>query len=267
MVLTMQPSLKTVGLSKFYGRKRALSDLNLEIPEGSIYGLIGPNGAGKTTALTILAGYLQATSGIASLYGQPVRPGSLNSSIPVGFASPQFPLPDYLTTKEVLYTCGRMHHLEGDALNTRMEYFLEMMDLQSSGNQFICHHSHGMRQKLSLACALIHDPKIVILDEPFLGLDPACIYRIIRFLIPLASEGRTIVVSSHDISLMERICNRVGILHEGILEKEIALSSDTNPALKGNAETRPWSVLETALWEIAGTPAFKAPTWLWQHGR
>ena len=258
----MQLSLKAVGLSKSYGKKKALVDLNLRIRAGSIYGLIGPNGAGKTTALAILAGYIQATSGGAWAFGLPILPGNRAVSTSMGFSSPQFPLPDYLTATEMLSTCGRMHRLDVKEVGMRVAYLLEFMDLQSSGNQYICHYSQGMRQKLSLACAFLHAPKICILDEPFLGLDPISIYKLICLLLQLASGGRTILVSSHDMALMERICARVGILHEGVLQKEIVLAPTAGSTPAGINRHRPLSFLESALWEIAGTPAFKEPSWI-----
>jgi len=262
MVLAMQLSLKAIGLSKSYGRKKALNDLNLKIRAGSIYGLIGPNGAGKTTALAILAGYIQATSGTALCFGQPILPGNREFSSNLGFSSPQFPLPDYLNATEILLTCGRMHRLDIRELNRRVAYLLDLMDLQSAGSQFICHYSQGMRQKLSLACAFIHAPDICILDEPFLGLDPTSTYRLICLLLLLASKGRTILVSSHDMALMERICTRVGILHEGVLQKEIVLASTADPILVDSFKPRSLSFLESALWEVAGTPAFNGPSWI-----
>lgn len=258
----MQLSLKAVGLSKCYGKKKALMGLNIKIRAGSIYGLIGPNGAGKTTALAILAGYIRATSGTAWAFGQPILPGKRALSGSIGFASPQFPLPDYLTAAEMLSTCGRMHGLDVREAGTRMAYLLDLMDLQSSSRQYICHYSQGMRQKLSLACAFIHAPQICILDEPFLGLDPTSIYRLSCLLMQLASGGRTILVSSHDMALMERICTRVGILHEGVLQKEMVLASAAGPSLASLAKPRPISFLESALWEIAGTPDFKGPSWI-----
>lgn len=262
MVLAMQLSLKAVGLSKSYDKKKALIDLNLKIRAGSIYGLIGPNGAGKTTALAMLAGYIQPSSGAAWALGQPILPGSPEVSARVGFSSPQFPFPDYLTAIEILSTCGRMHRLELKEVGKRVADLLALMDLQSAGSQYICHYSQGMRQKLSLACAFIHTPPICILDEPFLGLDSTSAYRVIRLLIQLAAKGRTILVSSHDMALMERLCNRVGILHEGVLQKEIVLAPAADSILTDIPKYRSLSVLESALWGIAGTPTFKEFSWI-----
>jgi ABC-2 type transport system ATP-binding protein len=258
----MKWNLETALLSKMYEKTAALTGLNLKIAPGTIYGLIGPNGAGKTTTLAILGCLINATSGNAWICGEKVRPGCRELAAKVGFSSPQFPLLDYLSGYEILSTCGRMHQLPPKEVRKRIYDLLDLLDLRSAESQFICHYSHGMRQKLSLACALIHSPEIILLDEPFLGLDPVSVYRLTYLLKQMSTHGRTILISSHDMTLIERLCHKVGILHQGVLQREIALAptSAAISTMEPNVCTQ--SPLETALWEVAGIPGIKALSWI-----
>jgi ABC-2 type transport system ATP-binding protein len=258
----MKPNFAAVNISKIYGKTQALNGLNLEIEPGSIYGLIGPNGAGKTTSLAVLAGLIRPTSGTVWMFGQQIRPGSRELASAIGFSSPQFPLFDYLTGIEMLSACGLMHGLAVTEVKKRMNDLLDLMDLESAAKEYISLYSQGMKQKIALACALIHAPEILILDEPFLGLDPTTLYRLVCLFRQMAVKGRTLIISSHNMTLVERLCNRVGILFKGVLQREIAvaLSCDGTPA--GVSETKPLSMLESALWEVAGTPESKELAWI-----
>jgi ABC-2 type transport system ATP-binding protein len=258
----MKPNIETVDLSKNYGKIQALSGLSFEVEAGTIYGLIGPNGAGKTTSLAILAGLIQPTSGHARILGQRVRPGARESASRIGFSSPQFPLFDYLTGIEMLSACGLMHGLPAREVKKRMSDLMDLMDLGSASTQYICTYSQGMKQKLALACALIHAPEAVLLDEPFLGLDPTSIYRLVQLFTQMAANGRTMIISSHHMALVERLCNRVGILNKGILQREIAVTTKSFEPSATTSETKPVSMLESALWEVIGTPESKEITWI-----
>jgi ABC-2 type transport system ATP-binding protein len=252
----MKPNLAAVNISKTYGNIHALNGFNVEIEPGSIYGLIGPNGAGKTTSLAILSGLIQPTSGNVWMLGQQVRPGSRKLASAIGFASSQFPLFDYLTGIEMLSACGLMHGLAVTEVKSRMSDLLELMDLESAAKEYISLYSQGMKQKIALACALIHAPEIVLMDEPFLGLDPATVYRLVCLFRQMAARGRTLIISSHDMALVERLCNRVGVLFKGVLQREIAVAPSCA------AETKPVSMLESALWEVVGTPESKGLAWI-----
>jgi ABC-2 type transport system ATP-binding protein len=256
----MNLSVTAEGLSKAYGKILALNELSFKVEPGSIYGLIGPNGAGKTTSLAILAGLIQPTSGAAWILGLQVRPGNRQLASKVGFSSPQFPLFDYLTGVEVLSACGLMHGLASQEVKRRTSDLLELLDLQSASGQYISQYSQGMRQKLGLACGLIHAPDVLILDEPFLGLDPASIYRLDCCFRQIAANERTIILSSHNMALVERLCNRVGILHKGTLQREIELASKSDRPPKTQYEAN--SILESALWEVVGTPETKELSWI-----
>lgn len=260
--MTMIIGVSAVGVSKVYGKAPALNGLNFKVEAGSIYGLIGPNGAGKTTSLAILAGLIKPDSGVAWIMGKQVQPGCRTLVSRIGFSSPQFPLFDYLTGLELLSTCGLMHGLSSKEVVERSNDLLELMDLQSAAGQYICHYSHGMRHKIGLACALIHVPDILLLDEPFLGLDPASNCRLICILEKMAAKGHTIIVSSHDMALVEHLCNRVGILHKGVLQREIVMTPRTAsfPLLQPQTYNR--SPLATAFWDIVGTPELKDLSWI-----
>ena len=195
MVLTVKLSVVSTNLSKAYGKTQALNRLNLKVEAGSIYGLIGPNGAGKTTSLALLAGLIRPTSGTVWILGRQVRPGCRELASGIGFSSPQFPLLDYLTGFEVLLACGLMHGLKSQEVKRRISDLLELMDLQSAAGQYVCQSSQGMKQKLGLACALIHAPEVFLLDEPFLGLDPTSIYRLVCLFGQMARNGRTIIIT------------------------------------------------------------------------
>jgi ABC-2 type transport system ATP-binding protein len=255
-------SVSATDLSKTYGNVPALSKLNLRIEAGSIYGLIGANGAGKTTSLAILAGLIEPDSGTAWILGKQVKAGCGSLRSRVGFSSPQFPPFDYLTGFEMLSTCGLMHGLTSREAKKRSTDLLELMDLQSAAGQYISHYSQGMRQKLGLACALIHAPGVLLLDEPFLGLDPASNFRLVCTLEHMAVKGQTIVLSSHNMLLVERLCNRAGILHKGFLEREIDMAPKDTCVSTSQSSTEPNPGLEAAYWETVGAPESKTLSWI-----
>ncbi len=258
----MNPSVTVANLTKVYGAAPALLDLSLEVQPGSIYGLIGPNGAGKTTALAILAGLIRPTSGSVRILGFPVCPGGGSIASRIGFFSGQFPFFDYLTGAELLLTCGLMHGLPARETQRRAGDLLDLFELGPAAGQYVAQYSQGMRNKLGLACALIHAPAVLILDEPFAGLDPASVYRLFSCFRRIAASGRTVVLSAHEMALVERLCSRVGVLHRGVLRREIVPGSGGIP---GEGEASPAdSRLESALWEIIGRPEVRVIPWL--HG-
>ncbi len=257
----MSKSVAVVELSKTYGKFTALSRLNFTVSTGTIYGLIGPNGAGKTTALAIMAGLIQPTAGAAWILGKRVAIGTGRLANQVGFCSPQFPYFDYLKGGEILLTCGLMHGLTSGEAKVRMRDLLGLLDLESCAGQFVHQYSQGMRLKLGLACAIIHAPEVLLLDEPVTGLDPITVYRLVCVLRRMADKGRTIVLSSHDMALVERLCDKVGVLHQGSLQREIDVASGKDGTRLNSHETdRPR--LESLLWEIVGKPETKELIWV-----
>ena len=162
----------------------------------------------------------------------------------------------------MLSACGLMHGLAAAEVKQRAGDLLDLMDLTSASEEYLCLYSQGMKQKMALACALIHSPEILLMDEPFLGLDPMAIYRLDCLFRQLAAEGRTLILSSHNMALVERLCSRVGILFQGVLQREFAIVSPGGGLVGSSLEARPMSTLETALWEVAGVPESKKPIWM-----
>ncbi len=255
----MIPVVAVTDLSKLYRNHMALAHVSFVVPKGCIYGLIGPNGAGKTTTLSILAGLVSATSGKVSLLGMDAGANRTRLASKVGFASPHFSFFDYLSGAEVILACGLMHGLGGQEAQRRMQDLFVLLDFEAAAGHYLYEYSQGMLQKLRLACALIHAPEVLLLDEPFLGLDPASVYCLVRTLARMSAQGRTIVLTSHDLSLVERLCHRAGILHEGSFRREIPLAPESagRPVFM---ESR--SGLEAALWEVAGTPELRELSWM-----
>jgi len=254
----MNPSIAVIDLSKNYGKCVAVNKLSFKVEPGVVYGLIGPNGAGKTTTLSILAGLVSASSGHAAILGMGVEPNRRELVAKVGFASSRYSFFDYLTGAEMLLTCGLMHDLKAREVKARMDELLAVMDLEDAAGHYLYEYSQGMRQKLGLACALIHAPEVLLLDEPFTGLDPTSVYRISRMLRQMSDRGRTIVLTSHDLALVERLVDRVGILHQGALRREIQQEPARGQATTAGVHSR----LEAVLWEVVGTPQFKELSWI-----
>jgi ABC-2 type transport system ATP-binding protein len=234
----------------------ALSRLSFTVASGTIYGLIGPNGAGKTTTLSILAGLVLPSSGSAFILGMEAGPNRGGLVEKIGFASPQLSFFDYLTGAEVVSTCALLHGLKKAAAASRMNDLFALLDLQAAAGNYLYQYSHGMRQKLGIACALVHAPQVLLLDEPFLGLDPTSVYRLFRTLRHMSARGRTVVVTSHDLALVARLCDRVGILHEGSLKCEVRLP------LPEGGDTAVGKPLESLLWEVVGEPECQELSWI-----
>ncbi|MEJ2144176.1 MAG: ABC transporter ATP-binding protein [Acidobacteriota bacterium] len=259
----MTLSIEVTKLSKNYGRTEALKGLSFSVAPGSIYGVIGPNGAGKTTTLSILAGLRTPTSGTVRILGVEVRPNHPELMSRIGFFSPQFGMFDYLKGYEILSTCGLMHGLSVAETNRRATDLLELLDLKAAASHFIYQYSQGMQLKLGLACALIHAPEVLFLDEPFGGLDNTSVYRLIVTLRHMVSRGKTVLLTSHDLGQVERVCDHVGVLHEGVLKHEARLSaSRTDPQSQQPASNDRAPSLESLLWDVVGVPQVVELSWL-----
>lgn len=254
----MTNAIEVRGLFKSYGRVEALRGLNFDVPRGSIYGLIGPNGAGKTTTLAILAGLMAPTAGQAFVLGSAVCAGDETLKSKIGFASPQFTYFDYLSGDEMLNVCGLMHGLGRDESARRTADLLAMLDLDGADRHYLYEYSLGMRQKIGLACALIHSPEVLLLDEPFESLDPTAVFRLMHTLEQMKTRGKTILLTSHDLGLVERVCDRVAILHEGVVKQEIDRSE-----LAGDSRVAHSSIpLEARLWDVVGKPEARELSWI-----
>ena len=200
-----------------FWRKRVcvLSQLDLTVHEGEVFGYLGPNGAGKTTTLKLLMGLLRPTSGEARILGRP--PGDVRMQQQVGFLPEQPSFYDYLTGRELLNFYGQLLGLDRPTRRERVERLAHQLRIESALDLQLRKYSKGMLQRIGLAQALLNDPRVVLLDEPMSGLDPIGRREVRNLLLRLKSEGRTVFFSSHIIPDVEIVCDRVGILVGGRL--------------------------------------------------
>jgi ABC-2 type transport system ATP-binding protein len=210
-------------LSKTYGGKlfkkgfRALDGVSITVGPGSVFGLLGPNGAGKTTLVKILLGLARATSGTARLFGEPV--GATEPRARVGYLPEAHRLPLYLTGRQVLELFGQMCGRDLAWVKARVPKLLELVDMTSSADRKVREYSKGMQQRIGLAQALIHDPELVILDEPTDGVDPVGRAAIREVVLDLKRSGKTIFINSHLLMEVELVCDRVVIMDKGRIVK------------------------------------------------
>ncbi|MGQ0552886.1 MAG: ABC transporter ATP-binding protein [Planctomycetota bacterium] len=205
------------GLGKRYGGHHAVRDLTLTVQRGEVFGFLGPNGAGKTTTIRMLMGILVPTSGHALIDGLNCHLQRTEVMRRVGYL-PDVPIfYDFLRGREILEFVGEMHGLSRAESRQRTERLFEEFGLAEAGEEYAVNYSMGMRKKLGLACALIHDPAVLILDEPTNGLDPRASREVQERLRASAAEGRTIFLSTHLLDMAERLCSRIGIIHQGAL--------------------------------------------------
>ncbi len=209
--------IETVGLTKRFGDKVAVDSLNLSIGKGEFFCFLGPNGAGKTTTIKMLTGLLKPTGGNAVLGGMDIQRDPVGTKSILGYIPDTPFLYDKLTGREFMRFVAGLYQLPKEALNGRSEELLELFEVRHVGDQLIENYSHGMRQKLSFASCFLHDPKIVIVDEPWVGLDPKNIRFVKEFLKQKTREGLTVFMSTHTLSLIEDVADRIGIIHKGKL--------------------------------------------------
>ena len=196
----------------------AVRDLNLSVERGHVYGLLGPNGSGKSTTLKIILGLVSATRGSTEIFGRDSR--DVASRNAVGFLPENPYFYRYLTGAETLRFHGRLCGLSGNRLTKRVEELLELVGLTTSRDRRLAGYSKGMLQRIGLAQALVHDPKLLVLDEPTAGVDPAGSRGIRDLILNLKKRGLTVLLSSHLLAQVQEICDRVGILANGVLVRE-----------------------------------------------
>ena len=211
------PAIVARGLAKAYtGGVVALVSLDLEVRSGEVLGLVGQNGAGKTTALSLLAGRLRPTAGTAAVLGIDTARDPLGVRRLAGFLPGGDDTFERLTGREIVELCARLHGLASADAVSRATDLLDLLDLAEADRDRLADtYSTGMRRKVQLACALVHAPRVLLLDEPLTGLDPVAAAVVRRLLRDLAARGRAVVVSSHALDAVERLCDRVVVLHEG----------------------------------------------------
>ena len=197
------------------GTVQALNGLSLTMFDNEILGLIGPNGAGKTTSIKILVGLLKADAGKVTVLGQDIEGDPISYKAQIGYMPEAPSLPDYLTTSEFLGYVARIRNVPKDQIEGKVQTFLKDLDMGVKSNELISTLSKGMRAKLAFAAATIHDPKLLILDEPLIGIDPAGQHLLKDRLTAIAHRGGSVLVSTHQLDTAERLCTKVAIIHHG----------------------------------------------------
>ena len=214
-------------LSKSYGRHVAVDRLDLDVGEGEVFGFLGPNGAGKTTTIRMLLGLVRPTSGVAEVLGREVGAHRAEVLPRVGALIERPALYEYLSGRDNLRCFG---DVLGGVGGSRIDELLDLVDLRARQQDRVRSYSLGMRQRLAIAVALLHDPAVLILDEPANGLDPAGIAEIRRLLRQLAERGRTVFMSSHVLAEVQQTCDRVAIIAAGRLVRVASVAELVRPA-------------------------------------
>ncbi|KPJ78950.1 MAG: ABC transporter [Deltaproteobacteria bacterium SG8_13] len=204
-------------ITKKYISFVAVDNLTLTVNRGEIFGFIGPNGAGKTTTIKIISGIMQPTSGSIRINGIDVRQNPVEAKRNIGFIPDRPYLYEKLTGMEFLGFTADMYGVNGNGFREKAVRELKRFSLFDWADELIESYSHGMRQRLIFASALVHDPKVIVVDEPMVGLDPAAIIMVKDLFQQLASRGATIFMSTHTLKVAEDVCDRIGVIHRGRL--------------------------------------------------
>lgn len=213
----MEYAIETRELTKDFAALRAVDTLDLRVPRGSFYGFLGPNGAGKSTTIKMLTGLMAPSSGTATVLGQDMASDGLAAKARIGVVPEDLCLFDNLTAREYLIFIGRMYRVEKSIIGQRSEELFALLGLEDTEKTLIADFSHGMKKKLSLGAALIHDPELLFLDEPFEGIDAITSRTIRGVLDRFVERESTIFLTSHILEVVEKLCTHVGIIHQGRL--------------------------------------------------
>ena len=211
------PFVDIRGLTKKYGSFLALSDLDLQIRSGELFALLGPNGAGKTTTMRMLMGILKPSAGTARIDGLDCFADRVAVKRLVGFLPDEPVFHDYLRGIEIIRFVGGMHGLSAAEIEARAWPLIERVELADATHEFAVNYSRGMKKKLGLVCALLHEPHLLILDEPTSGLDPIATRRLNELLLEKTRAGMTVLLSSHLLDQVQKLCRRMAIISGGRL--------------------------------------------------
>ena len=212
-------------LCKQFGDLTAVDNINLNVGAGELFGFLGPNGAGKTTTIKMLIGLLRPTSGVCRIGGFDVHEQPLEARRVLGYIPDNPFLYEKLTGREFLHFMADLYSVSPAGREQRIDDLLELLDLRDKGNDLVGGYSRGMRQKIALAGALIHSPRVIFLDEPTVGLDPRGARTMRDILREMCSRGTTVFISTHILEIAERLCDRVAIINKG---RMIALGTMTD---------------------------------------
>jgi len=247
------PAISVRDLRKVYGNKAAVDGLSLTVPRGCFFGFLGPNGAGKSTTIRMLTGLIPPTSGSIELLGMPMPEQALEIKKRIGLVPDESLLFDRLTGGEFLEFVGRMYGLARPVARERSRALLSLFELQDNGRKLIAEYSKGMRKRVAMAASLIHHPDLFLMDEPFEGVDAVGARLMKDILVDQVRRGATIFLTSHVLEVVERLCDRVAIIHDGRIVTEGALRD-----LRAGSET-----LEDLFVRVVGAEkAFERLEWL-----
>lgn len=209
--------IRLTNVSKSYAKSavKAVDDISLDINDGEIFGFLGPNGAGKSTTIKMLTGILRPDSGTIEVGGIDIARDSIAAKNIIGFVPDNHELYDTLKGTEYLSFVGEMYGVSNKLLVERTEKYADMFKMTNELGNYIGSYSHGMKQKLMIIAALVHEPKVWILDEPLTGLDPQSAYQLKTAMRAHADEGNTVFFSSHVIDVVEKVCDRIAIIDKG----------------------------------------------------
>ena len=209
--------LAAAGLTKRYGTLTAVDHLDLSVGPGELFGFLGPNGAGKTTTIKMLVGLLRPTAGTASVAGFDLARDPEAAKRRIGYVPDAAFLYEKLTAREFLEFSADLYQVPPAAQSRRIEALLQLFQLRDRASDLLAGYSRGMRQKVALAAALLHDPQVLFLDEPTVGLDPRSARQMKDILLDFCREGKTVFLSTHILEIAERMCTRIGIIDHGRL--------------------------------------------------
>jgi len=210
--------IKLTSLTKVYGDLTAVNGIDLAVRPGEVFGFLGPNGAGKTTTIKMMAGLLQPTSGTVEIGGFNVQTDPLRAKAITGFIPDRPYLYDKLTAGEFMHFVAQLYAMTGPA--KRIGELLELFGLADWSNELVENFSHGMKQRLVMASALLHEPRVLVVDEPMVGLDPRGARLVKDLFRDLAARGVTVFLSTHTLEIVESLCTRVAIINNGSIIAE-----------------------------------------------
>lgn len=252
--MPMRFAIQTTALTRRFGSFTAVRKVELQVELGTFYGFLGPNGAGKSTTIKMLTGLLAPTSGSISVLGQDPthHEQALIMKGQIGVMPEDLALFDNLKAAEYLTFVGRMHGMEKELIRSRTEELLPLLDLEKDANKLAIEYSHGMKKKLALAAALLPDPDLLFLDEPFEGVDAVASRTIRKLLARFVERGSTVFLTSHVLEIVERLCTHVGIIVDGELVEQ-SLMADLGSS----------GSLEERFLEVVGSEADTEPEISW----
>ena len=236
---------------KRYGAHEAVTNLSLHVPAGELFGFLGPNGAGKTTTIKMIAGLLRPTSGSIHLAGHDLEREPVKAKASLGFIPDRPFLYEKLSATEFLRFVAGIYGFDSNGLNGRIDALLDLVELSHVRGELIESFSHGMKQRLVMAAAFVHQPKVLVVDEPMVGLDPKGARLIKRVFREYCDEGNTVFVSTHTLEVAQALCDRIGIIVKGTL-----IACGTMDELQTRAETKRHD-LEQIFLKLTGGEGFQ----------